>query len=62
MFKILGFFMNSQGKTKDFLEERMHIANKAWWRDVKIHRSKDVSWKVKCRRGGTRLLRYLLWK
>ena len=28
----------------------MQNANKAWWRDVKIYRSKDVPWRVKCRR------------
>ena len=32
------------------LEEMMQNAHKAWWRDVKIHRSEDVPWRVKCRR------------
>ena len=32
------------------LEERMQSANKAWWLDVKICRSKDVPWRVKCRK------------
>ena len=47
-FKILGFTMNRQGKTHECLEERMQSANKAWWRDGKIYRSKDVPWRVKC--------------
>ena len=29
---------------------RLQSANKAWWRDVKIHRSKDVPWRKKRRR------------
>ena len=28
----------------------MQTANKAWWRGVKIYRSKDVPWRTKCRR------------
>ena len=28
----------------------MPNASKAWWRDVKIYSSKDVPWRVKCRR------------
>ena len=32
------------------MEERMQSANKACWKDVKIYRSKDVPWRVKCRR------------
>ena len=28
----------------------MQIAKKAWWRYVKIYRSKDVPWRVKSRR------------
>ena len=28
----------------------MEAANKAWWRDTKIYRSKDVSWRERCRR------------
>ena len=38
LFKILGCTMNRQA------------ANKAWWRDAKIYRSKDVSWRERCRR------------
>ena len=41
-FKILGYTSNQAGRTQDSLEERMHRSNKAWWRDVKIYRSKDV--------------------
>ena len=28
----------------------MQNANKAWWRDVTIYHSKDVPWRMKCRR------------
>ena len=49
-FKILGCSMNRQGKTHEGLAERMQSVNKAWWKDVKIYRSKDVPWRVKCRR------------
>ena len=28
----------------------MQNAKKAWWRNVKIYRNKDVPWRVKCRR------------
>ena len=35
--KILGYTFNQAGKCK---EERMQNANKAWWRDAKIWRSK----------------------
>ena len=49
-FKILGCTMNRQGKTHECLEERMQCANKAWWKDVKIHRSIDVPWRVECSR------------
>ena len=35
--------------------ERMQSANKAWWRDVKMYRSKDV-------RGGTCLQCLSFWK
>ena len=49
-FKILGYTFNQAGRTHDSLEERMQSANKVWWRIVKIHRSKVVPWRVKCRR------------
>ena len=45
-FKILGFTLNRERKTQDGLEEMMQIANKAWCRDVKNYRSKDVPWRV----------------
>ena len=51
-FKILGCAMNRQGKTHDAIEERMQSANKAYWKDVMIYKSKDVPWKIKCRRLG----------
>ena len=47
--KIL-FFLNRQGKTCDAVEEKMQPANKAFWKDIKIHKSKDVSWRRKCQR------------
>ena len=49
-FKILGYTFNQVGRMQDSLDERMQSANKASWRDVKIYRSKDVSWRIKCRR------------
>ena len=39
-----------KGERTKGLEERMQSANKAWWRDVKFYRSKDVPWRIKCRR------------
>ena len=57
-FKILGFTMNRQGKTHKCLEERMQSANKAWWRDGKIYRSKGRTVESEVRRdGGTCLQR-----
>ena len=47
---ILGCTSNWQGKADEGIEERMQSANKAWWKDVKTYRSKDVPWRVKCRR------------
>ena len=41
--------MNRQGKTYEGLEERMQSSNKAWWKDAKNYRCKDVPWRVKCR-------------
>ena len=49
-FKILGCAVNWQGKSQEAIEERMQSANKAFWKDILIFKSKDVSWKVKCRR------------
>ena len=50
-FKILGCAMNRQGKPLvDVIEERMQSANKACWRDTLVYRSKDVPWRIKCRR------------
>ena len=48
--EILGCGMNRQGKTLDAIEERMQSANKAKWRDILVYRSKDVPWRIKCRR------------
>ena len=47
-FKILGCAMNRQGKTCDAVEERMQSANKAFWKDIVIFKSKDAPWKMKC--------------
>ena len=49
-FKILRCLMNRQGKTCDAVEERIQSANKAFWKDIKIFRSKDTPWRIKCRR------------
>ena len=49
-FRILGYAMNQQGKSNDAIGERMQSANKAFWKDILISKSKDVPWKVKCRR------------
>ena len=35
---------------KILIEERMQSANKAFWKDIKIYRNKDVPWRVICRR------------
>ena len=48
--KILGYQFNLAGKMQNSLEERVQGANKARWRDAKIYRSKDVPWRVTCRR------------
>ena len=48
--EILGCAMNRQGTTLDAIEERMQSANKANWRDILVYRSKDVPWRIKCRR------------
>ena len=36
-------------KCKTAETERMQSANKAWLRDPRIYKSKDVPWRVKCR-------------
>ena len=46
-FRILGCKMNRQGKTCDAVKERMQSANRAFWKDIKIHKSKDVPWRIK---------------
>ena len=48
--EILRCAMNRQGTTLDAIEERMQSANKANWRDILVYRSKDVPWRIKCRR------------
>ena len=42
--------MNRQGKMHDAIEERMQSANKAFWMDILIYKSKYVPWKIKCQR------------
>ena len=49
-FKILGCVLNRPGKTCNAVEERMQSANKAFKKDIKISKSKDVLWRVKCQR------------
>ena len=40
--KILGCMMNRQRKRCDAVGERIQSANKAFWKDIKIYRSKDI--------------------
>ena len=49
-FRILGCMMKRQGKTCDAVEERMQAATKAFWKDIKIFKSKYVPWRMKCQR------------
>ena len=49
-FRILRCMMNRQGETCDAVEERVQSAKKAFWKDIKIHKSKDVPWRIKCQR------------
>ena len=49
-FKILVCAMNRQVKTCDAVEERMQSANKDFWKDILIHKSKGVPWKIECQR------------
>ena len=44
-FRILGYAMIRQGKSDDAIEERMQSANKAFWKDILISKSKDVPWR-----------------
>ena len=61
-FNILGCIFITIGKSQESLEGRMQRAKKAWWRDAEIHKSKDVSWRIKCQKtGGTRPQRFLRW-
>ena len=39
-FKILGCAMNRDGKTYDAVEERMQSANKAFWKDILVKKTK----------------------
>ena len=48
--KILGCAMNRQGRSLDAIEERLQSANKFFWRDILVCRSKDVPLRIKCRR------------
>ena len=62
-FRILGCALNRQGKTCDDVEERMQSADKAFWKYIKICKSKDVPWRIKMSTcGGQRVCRFLLWK
>ena len=49
-FRILGCVMNRQGKSHDAIEETMQSANKAFWKDIMMYKSKDVPWRIKCQR------------
>ena len=41
-FKVFGYALNRQGKTHDAMEVRMQSANKAFWKDFLMYKSKDV--------------------
>ena len=41
-FRILGHLFSRDGRMQISLEENMQTANKAWWRDAKIHRCRSV--------------------
>ena len=41
--------MNRRGNLSDAIEDIMQSANKAFWKDILIFKSKDVLWKVRCR-------------
>ena len=47
---ILGCLISRPGKTCDAVEERIQLANKAFWKDIMIFKSKDVPRRIKCRR------------
>ena len=49
-FKMLSCALCRQGKTNDAVEERMQSANKTFWKDILIYKSKDIPWKIKCQR------------
>ena len=42
--------MNRQEKALGVIEEGMQSANKVSWKDIRTYESKDVPWKIKCRR------------
>ena len=45
-----GMFKFKILKSFDAVEERMHSADKAFWKDLQKYKSKDVPWKIKCQR------------
>ena len=51
-FKNLGHLCNPTSKSHECAKERERVqkTNKAWWRDARIYRSKDVPWRIKCKR------------
>ena len=61
-FQFLVRIFNPAGKSRESLEERTKTANEAWRKDARICQSKDVPWRMKCKKnGGTSLQRFLLW-
>ena len=46
----LRYIFNPASKSQESLEELMQNTNKAWWRDARVYRSKDVPRRVKCKR------------
>ena len=43
------YIFKPAAKSQESLEERMQKANKAWLRDARIYRCKDVPWRTKCK-------------
>ena len=42
--------MNTKGKSLDAIEDRVQSVNKAFCKDILVCRSKDVPWRIRCRR------------
>ena len=49
-FNLLGYHFNPTGKSHESVEERLQEASEAWRRDARIYRSRDVPWRINCKR------------